>query len=350
MTAPAPGAPPCAVTRCSNPTHNQQIVCWGCLDALRRDLRDLNDLLPELEVTLTRQDRAGDQGGIPEPVDDEPHTQDSAPGAVTVLPFRPHASDIGRLLHALLDHWTHHLLEALNLTEAEALGWVTRMPGQRTTGDLAPNRWVARPPSARTLELAAWLERHPDSIATNPDAGPLVEGLRWAVEDVRRVIWPRQLVYCGPCNCPSGQLYAPAGATSVSCRDCGNRWAVDECVRYFRQQAEGVRLSAEDMSRALPRLAADIAIPPLTASQIRGFGHRGRLLEHRPDPRTWTVDEHGTPVPPPPRYKVGEVIALMHTLLEEEQARQERRARAASATTRTRVVAAYLRLREAIRV
>lgn len=346
MSAPAaPTAPLCAVPRCHRPV--EHIVCWGCLDGLRRDLRDLPELLADLEVTLTRQDVSGGEA-IPEPPE-EARTKDGPPAAASVLPFRPMASDVGRYLHATLDHWTAHLLAALGITEADAFGGPAHpIPAQRTVGELAARRWVARAPSARTLELAAWIERHPHTIATDPEAGALVENVRWAVEDARRVVFPRQLVFVGPCECGAG-LFAPAGADSVRCRECDRGWKVDEVTRWYREQAEGVLLSAEDMSRALPRLAADITIKPLTSSQIRGFGRRGRLAEYRPDPRTWSVGEDGRPVPPPPRYKVADVIALMRVLLEEEQAREARRARVQSASAAGRVAAAHQRLKEALR-
>lgn len=327
MTSAAPAAPMCAVPRCNRPT--ETVVCWGCLDGLRRDLREVPELLPELEVTLTRQDVTGGEA-IPEPPE-EARTKDGPAAATTTLPFRPMASDTGRYLHTVLEHWTQHLLDTLGVPPGEVL---TAPP--------------ATAPGPRTVELAAWLERHPDTIATDAEGGALVENVRWSIEDVRRIVWPRQMVFCGPCECGAA-LYAPAGAVSVRCRECDRGWKVDELTRYFRAQAEGMLLSAEDMSRALPRLAADISIRPLTSSQIRGFGRRGRLAEHRPDPRTWTTDGDGQPVPPPPRYKVSEVIALMQTLLAEETTRQARRNRAQSATARDRVAAAHLRLLEALR-
>ena len=328
-TTATPTTTVCGVPRCDNPTHNQHIACTNCVDGLRRDLRQIPDLLAELEVTLTRQDVTGGEH-IPEPPE-EARTKDGPPAASTALLFRPIASDVGEYLHDALATWTRHLLEAMRLGEAAAIR------PTRTRDD-------------RTRELAAWLERHPDAIATDPEAGALVENIRWAIEDVRRVIFPLQLAYYGPCDDDCGdQLYGPAGADHVRCRSCRRRWIVADRIPLLRERAQGMFLSAEDMSRALPRLAADISIPPLTASQIRGFGHRGRLTQYRPDPRTWSVSADGEPIPPPPRYKVAEVVALMEQLALEEQARQERRALADSAKSRDRIAAAHQRLRDALR-
>lgn len=325
----APQAPVCATPRCARPAV-QLLVCWACLDELRADLRAIPELLPELEVTLTRQDVSGGEH-MPEPPE-EARTKDGPPAATTVMPFRGRPSEVGRYLHEVLETWTRHLLAALCISESDA--------GLRHPRS---NR-----PGPRTLELAAWLERHPDTIGTNPDAGALVDNIRWTVEDVRRVIWPIQLSFYGLCSCGCA-LYAARDTKSVRCRDCDRGWRVDELTRWWRGQAEGALLSAEDMSRALPRLAADISIPPLTASQIRGYGARGRLAQHRPDPRTWTVGPDGEPVPPPPRYKVAEVIELMQQLWAEEQTRQERRNRSQSASVQARVLAAHQRLKEALR-
>jgi hypothetical protein len=325
-----PAARVCTVPRCDHPTgHNTTLVCRSCVDGLRADLRELPELLPDLEVTLTRQDVTGGEA-IPEPPE-EARTKDGERAATTVLMFRPMASDVGQYLREALEHWTRHMLDALQLTEHDAI---------------APTR----DRDARTLELAAWLARHPDGIACDPDGGALVENLRYAIEDVRRVIFPRQLHYVGPCDPECGeQLYAEQGATAVRCKGCRRRWVIAERMVQLREQAEGRFLSAEDMSRALPRLAAGIGMKPLTASQIRGFGARGRLQQYRPDPTTWTVDEQGAPVPPPPRYKVAEVIDLMHALIAEEDARNARHARATSASTRDKVAQAHQRLQEALR-
>lgn len=306
-----PGQAPCSTPRCDNPTHDQAIACRSCVDAVRADLRELPGLLAELEITLTRQDATGGEH-VPEPPE-EWREGDGPPAATTALLFRPMASDVGRYVHEVLAHWTDHLLGALRITPEQAF-------------DVRPP-FRAPGPTAWTVEYAAWLERHPDGIATDPDAGALVENIRAAVEDVRRVVFPRQLNYVGPCVPECGeQLYAPAGAEHVRCRACRRRWVIADRVVELREYANGVMLNAEQMAKVLPRIAADIPIRPLNADQIRGFGRRGRLEKFPP---------HRTP-----RYKLGEVIALMHALLKEEVARQERLAARASATTHDRVAAA----------
>jgi hypothetical protein len=337
-----PATPCCAVPRCDHPSPNG-LVCASCVANLRADLRELigtrtppatwlataeqqaeasrgRGLLEELQLTLTRQDVSGGEH-VPEPPE-EARTGDGPPAAVTALLFRPMASDVGRYMHEVLENWTRHLLDALHIHDVDAFG--------------RPAPIASSGPSAWTVEYAAWLERHPDGIASNPEAGALVENIRFAVEDVRRVVFPRQLRYCGPCECDE-QLYAPVGKTTVRCRSCRRRWVIADRMAALREQAKGLFLTAEDMSRALPRVASDIAIRPLTASQIRGFAHRGRLTQY-------PAAERGGD----PRYKVGEVIALMEHLALEEQARQARRARATSTTTRDRVLAAHQRFREAL--
>lgn len=315
-----PAQAPCATPRCDNPTHDQRVVCTSCVANLRGDLRELPDLLADLEVTLTRQDATGAEH-IPDPVE-APRAGDGPGCAATALAFRPMASDVGRYLHATLEHWTRHLLDALGLDEADAIG----ARPQHLTG--APSWW--------TLELAAWLDRHPTSLATDPEAGALVENIRFAVEDVRRVVFPRLLAYVGPCTDECGaHLYAPHGAEHVRCRVCRRRWVIADRVAELRERADGVMLPAEQMARLLPRIAADIPIDPLTADQIRGFGRRGRLEKFPPYKA--------------PRYKLGEVTGLMQTLLEEKLARQERLNRRHAATTHDRVLQAHQRLRDALR-
>jgi hypothetical protein len=405
-----PATPTCAARKCSRPSPDS-VICGSCLGKFRGELREIPALLVQLEVTFTRQDVHGRDPMVlpPEPA----QTKDGPPAATTALQYRPHASDAGRWLHATLDAWTRHLLAALDLTWADAFPpsrwrnerppWAPfgplRPPGSSLTGPLRPagtaplvpvqglaaQPWVERAPGVQTVQLARWLDRHPSAVQADPDAGAIVDAVAWATESVRRVVFPRQTHYVGPCECspcgcedpkcrepvhgPAVDLYAPAGARRISCSNCGRDYVVTERVAWLREQAEDRLLTAEDMSRALPRLVADIAHRPLTASMIRGYGRRGRIMEYRPDPREWTVEMRPmldpdtgdelvaadggpvmvpTPIPPAPWYRVGEVVALMRVLLAEHDEREAARTRKGNASTSEKVAAAQRRFLAAL--
>jgi hypothetical protein len=76
-------------------------------------------------------------------------------------------------------------------------------------------------------------------------------------------------------------------------------------------------VSAPDASRALPALLGK----PVTASMIRGYGHRGRLVQHEGDehgPR----DAAGRLVP---LYRLGDIVDVVVAVEAEQAAKRNGR-------------------------
>src|SRR5262249_9174657 len=100
-------------------------------------------------------------------------------------------------------------------------------------------------------------------------------------------------VFGGPTTCQT-ELYAPAGAEAIRCRDCGTDWPVAERRAWLLQHSRDYLLTAAELCRALPHLLGR----PLNVKTVRTWATGGRLTE-----RGRTDDGR-------PLYQVGEVTDL----------------------------------------
>lgn len=308
----------CTAPRCDHPVLDA-FVCRTCIDQLHRDLRELAGtderpgLIDDLAVTMAKLDEDG-QTAMREPGLD-PHPLDQPIGE-TPLPFAPAAGELLRALHGELGTWVRHITESRGSDAAKGL-------------------------ADDPVELARWLDRHPDSICLDPAGGELVHAVGVLVIRARRVVDPAgETEYMGPCihcdcsgpRCRGGHpdpadLYVPRWAVQVRCPVCKATWRVEERREWLLTQAREQLLTAVEASRALPGLLDEL-MPgrPLTSAMIRNYGNRGRLTQHRPHPNDWDVDDHGEPIEPAPRYQVGEMLDLVIKLRGEEVDRVRRRA------------------------
>lgn len=361
----------CARPGCEHPVADG-FVCPNCIEQLTRDLRALagrtadailgpvvaedqvaavadRGLIHELVTTMARLDVAEpDSGGAPWEVDpdDEPRTKDS-PIATTTLPFRVPAAETIRDLHAELVTWTRHMLETRFGTELD--GYRRDRCYRQRTGPGAFGPWRRRPelPPNDTRELALWLGRYRESIRQDEAGGELVQAIAKHASRARLVIFPRAVEYLGACPCapllcgcpddglraarkcakphwlPYVDLYVARGSDFVTCPRCGQTDRVEERREWLLEQCRDVLVTAADGSRAMVDYCRK-HLPEnrsFTASAIRNFGVRGRLTVYAGG----REDEDGDAT----LYKVGELMDLVQTIAEEEQARARRRQKTA---------------------
>lgn len=265
----------CTTPSCAIPT--DAFVCRSCLDQLRSDLRAVPELIADLMVTISREDRISDPSG--------------GSTAEIPLPFRPAPAEVGRDLHAELATWVRHL------TEERGIEW-RPSPGA-PLGPLPTSRL----PDDDTVELARWLDRHLQSVAYDVAGGELVDCVGYAVARARRATDRPDSQYLGPCSCGPDErgrpveLYAHRGARRMTCRVCEAEYDVTARRTWLLEQAVDMLLPAPEMSRALPALMPG---QPLTPAMIRGYAHRGRLVPH------------GRNALGRPLYRVGDVLEVLH--------------------------------------
>jgi hypothetical protein len=303
--------PLCRTPSCRGPYPvADAFVCTNCTAELRTALRSIPEIMAELLVNMTRQDVADPQPG---------GRSDEPP-----LLYRPEATEAGRDLHAVLTTWTAHLLESRGLAWEDVLprkrpqgapygplrapvpGAYTYPPPETATNP-SNRRDAARLPSGDTAELARWLDRHLETVRADEAGGELVDEVVDAVARCEHAIdrAPAR-IYLGACGCstplePQVDLYAHPDSAFVTCRACEAVYNVTERRAWLLEQSQGLLVTAELASRALPGLVGVTITPEIIRSLHRNHG----LARHRPsagDPhRRW-------------RYRVGDIVSTIAEL------------------------------------
>jgi hypothetical protein len=259
-------------------------ICTSCTSALRHDLAQVDDVLRELEVTTTKQDRIGDPG---------PRSSE------VPLPYRPEASEHADHVHTSLVVWARAIADACNVPVWEL-------------------------PVESPAELARWLLRHGETIRQYESAGDMVVDIERVMAGARRAVdKPVVRTYLGPCECgdpdpTSGrpvELYAHPRARQITCPACGAAHDVAARRAWLLGAVEDALVCAEDLSRGLPGLLDDTKA--LTVAMIHGWAAAGRLAAHPPHPSQ----------PSRPLYRTGDVIDVLSQVRADRADRKARRAR-----------------------
>lgn len=222
------------------PLHANAVICGTCEGVLDRALGDLDALLDELDVTLTRQARKRPARGN--------QASDGAP-----LMFDARASEAGRDLRVLLKDWVSLVAE----------------------GIADEGRFVALPMPATCKTLSAWLTHHTHWIACHDTAADAYTEIVAAVNNIRRTIdIAPDARFLGPCgNVFEGvecveTVYAIDGNPVARCRTCGTSWDVQERTESAAGKAEHVAQTIavltqffrpEDAERASDRIGKWVA-------------------------------------------------------------------------------------------
>lgn len=238
-------------------------VCVSCTGSVFASLREVEDLMDELTLTLTRQDQIAEREG----------------GKTTEipLPWREHAAEAAWVLHAVLLAWVRVLSKA----KGDHLRSLIQTSDRRRYSD--------------TVELARWILRHEDTFRRHQDAAIAVEELVDAVRNARRAVdRPVVLVYRGRCDECAMDMYVPPQLPEVTCRGCGSTYDAAERRAWLVRKLESQLAPAAEIARGLSSLLGE----QLPVDRIYQWKSRGRLF-----PRG--VDRQGRPL-----YAVGDVVNL----------------------------------------
>ena len=244
-------APECV--SCGRPVGDSAKVCGNCAFKVFAELRTVDDVVADLLVSLTRQDRIGDRDG---PRSTEPP-----------LPWREPASEATWVLHSVLLAWARTL----------------------ATGDIDCDQ-------TSTVELAKWLLRRKETLRHHEDAGVAIDEIVNAVHLARRTVdRPPVLAYRGPCDDCGRDMYVAPAAAQVTCQGCERTYDAAERRAFLVRKMERQLATAADIARAVSGLLGE----PLSVDRIYQWKSRGRIL-----PRG--VDRAGRPL-----YAVGDVVRLV---------------------------------------
>jgi len=245
----------CAGRRCDT-TIADGFICHNCIVALRIELRDVPDLLANLDITRSRQDQ------LTGPYDSTRGTGDQP------LPFKD-VTEVAWILHNTLAAWATDLLGP-----AEALS---------------------------TPDIARWLLLRTDTIRVHPDAGQCVEEMSHAIHHARhRIDRPddrRQ--FLGPCGAQLSagatcreELFGVPWKPTARCPACGAEHNTELRQHQLREIAQEHLGTAVEIAAFLRCVGVNC-----TSSMIRNYAARGRLT---PAPDTQ-----------PPMYRIRDVLTTL---------------------------------------
>jgi hypothetical protein len=258
-------------TTCRRPVPDVAFGCKACGLALAQWLDQLAALLPELEVTISRQDRLG--AGGPRAV-----------GAEVPLPYRAEAAEKAAAVRGELTTWARVIEDATG----RSAGGSTAAALARFLGEAC--EW------ARYQQ--AWPEFH---TAMRPLTGQVL----------RLVDRPEDRVYLGPCRTKGesggmcwADVLAKPGAATGTCREC--------------KAVHNVAASREWLLRSL----LDVLLTPAEiATVLRGFGDASvgysTIAAYVAD---GLVVAHGTDTRGRPTYRVGDVLDVRTRLRSRKRA------------------------------
>ncbi len=199
--------------RCHQPTPNY--ICTQCARYLHRDLRAVEWLTRQLQVTLTRRDQLGG------PYSDGGHATEKP------LVFNASASEAAFALRDTLGAWATEVAAHIGIEFTPV--WATH-PAD-LVGPLRPGeRRMRRNYRPTSPDYAAFLVHYAAHIPQMPDAAMCADEIAYAVALATRTIDKRELaVFCGPCpHCDDGGLFGKRDAEHLHCRGCGARVARED--------------------------------------------------------------------------------------------------------------------------
>lgn len=279
----------CGVPSCARPIADHAYVCQSCAADLSSALHDIAFFAEDLTTTLTRQDRMGARGMSLVRTSRNP------------LPFNVVASDVERTVTTVLHVWVH-------IVSSE-------------TGALLPEETLSI--------MARWLRPKVTWIRHHESGSDAVLDITGAVRNMRRVIdRPPALVYVGqcggqqdkPCSCSchiggvygqscdvaggcaelhrgtvcTEELYAHAGALTITCRACRTRYDVAQRRQWLLDRVEDQLMTSGALSMTLRYLGIAVA-----DSTVRSYASRGRITQH-------SQDQRGRPL-----YRMGDVLEIL---------------------------------------
>lgn len=253
-------------TVCGKPTRDDAYACEDCLTSLAKALGEVPWTIEQLEITQTRQ------RGLP--------TEGGPRGTETPLPWHEAASAARKALHGTLSTWVRVCIEEHVRNSSPHALW----------------------PKDDPVSMSRWLLWRVDGLAFHEAVGEVLAEIEDAVAQCSRIVDRRpDRWYAGQCTTDLddgatcyADLYAKARTGVVVCQACKAAHDVEKRREILLAAAEDQLADAATISRAVSWLGAE----PLTASRVRKWAERGRILAKGHD---------GTR----PLYRIGDAIDLL---------------------------------------
>lgn len=209
-------------------------LCSTCTLALRVELGDVPELLIDLEITRSRQDR------LTPPYDHGPAS------AETPLPYKPHVDEVVWILTNTLSQWVETLLPSGNRKPDTPHG------------------------------CARWLMRNVDLVRRYAGAAQLVDEVTNAVRHARYATDRREdrRLFVGPCNVGdcTAEVWGQPGQRTTACPACGAEHDIAARQEWLHTIARSYLATPPEISGFLKLTGVSCS-----AAAIRNYAARGRL-------------------------------------------------------------------------
>lgn len=300
---------------CSDPVGDMSYACRRCGQRVERSLGDVVKVAGEAVTTIARQAHIGGGGKRTSTEPPLPYSVDAA---------WDHDAAVNTLIT-----WARHVHES----SGRPMPTVRTAPCSHSSCDARRSGWVwgptcaGEPPEHPLAVVATYLIAQLEWLRHRQEAAEAFDEITDACRVLTKVVdRPAERWYAGGCDVCAADLYPVAGAKTARCSECSCVHELEARMPWLLDQAENVLAGASWCAATLTRLGA-----PTTASTIRSWGRRGRLVDHGHDPA-------GHPL-----YRLGSVRELVLEAAQRERMRklqaavdqaerQNRRAAAASLT------------------
>ena len=221
------------------------LLCASETDKLEKALGDVASIVADLDIALSKQARIGNASG-PSGL-----ARERSPISIGAM----QAADT---LASVLTTWARDV--------CGAQVWAPAMRGN-------PAAVAAR----ALLTLIPEIRRH-------PAVDELADQIHDAISQARRAVdRPADRIYLGQCyfeeegvTCYE-ELYAIAGASSVTCKVCSMTHPVAERRAWLLQRAEDMLFTPAEAAKFI----GEVGHIKVTEARIRGYLHRGSRLQYR---------------------------------------------------------------------
>jgi hypothetical protein len=252
-------------------------LCGTCTSALAVSLHGVPDLLENLFVTYSKQDRLSAGGGHRGKLSEAP------------LPVR---LDVTRVIDALgneVTTWGRVLVETHRCVVPEL---IRRSPHNGTRGVVFP---AGSPTVDAYCYAAEWLAEHVGQLRRHPAALEAHRGLTATIAAAERAVdRPEVRLFIGACDLCQASLYAKPADRSTRCELCGTAYT-DVAERWDRalRRLRGYPATAALIAGSIGELYGVI----VNRKRINLWYHRRMIDRVDDDPDTGD-----------PRFRIGEVL------------------------------------------
>jgi len=286
---------------CGKPV-NGAAICTDCTKALEIALGNISAYWADLDNVKGRNTRYGDRNGgasFEKPLLMDARFAalewvtiiDEATEQVSWTPRVPAGTALTDAVKSTIATWTRTVMDERPVLYGPVHATCLHL----SCSQARRSKW----PTDTVTGCCRYLLGHADWIRGKEWAPDMLDELDHLEQRLSNLVdRPADKWYAGPCDGCERDLYAKAGAPSVTCEDCDRPYDVTARREWLLREAHDRYATASELARAVSWLGTE----PLTAERVRKWAERGRITARG------SVTIRGRELP---TYLVGDAVALL---------------------------------------